>query len=240
MSGGEGATMQDRRKQYEEFLDAEFTLVKNAFYTEPNDQSAWLYHRWLLGRVIAHSTQLQSQVQSHTTTTTTTSSEPTSSTATKQLDVLGISLGTHLGEEDEGDDQVTAEQAEEKKQSSASASNSAPESHSSPPCVESIPSFTDGLIHQLHVFTREWNELQELLSIEPDCKWALLTSSILHAGIQTCQRALGHQPDEQATAEQQQTTNEEDAAVFDRLIQLDPMRTNYYKDVREKFITQRS
>jgi len=29
------------------FLDQEFELLKQAFYTEPYDQSAWLYHRWL-------------------------------------------------------------------------------------------------------------------------------------------------------------------------------------------------
>jgi geranylgeranyl transferase type-2 subunit alpha len=27
----------------------EFDLVKNALYTDPADQSAWLYHRWLIG-----------------------------------------------------------------------------------------------------------------------------------------------------------------------------------------------
>ena len=31
-------------------LDAEYNLVKQALFTEPDDQSGWLYHRWLLGQ----------------------------------------------------------------------------------------------------------------------------------------------------------------------------------------------
>ncbi len=35
-------------------LREEFGLVKQAFYTDPGDQSPWLYHRWLLGCLLAH------------------------------------------------------------------------------------------------------------------------------------------------------------------------------------------
>ncbi|KIJ44241.1 hypothetical protein M422DRAFT_168406, partial [Sphaerobolus stellatus SS14] len=41
----EGVPEKERRRM----KDDEFDLIKQAMYTDPGDQSVWLYHRWLIG-----------------------------------------------------------------------------------------------------------------------------------------------------------------------------------------------
>ena len=47
------AILESRGAADAETLAREFELASNAFYTEPEDQSAWMYHRWLTSRARA-------------------------------------------------------------------------------------------------------------------------------------------------------------------------------------------
>ena len=149
---------------------AEFALVKAAFYTEPQDQSAWLYHRWLLGRVLAPLPALPSL-----------------------LIALGHDFPDGRGE--------VGEKGE-----------------------------TSGSVDVLGVLERELGVCRELDGVEADCKWILLTLALLisaREAVRLHQRAgaggMGGEYPPEAV--------EEVASLFQRLISLDPMRTQYYRDV---------
>jgi len=36
-------------------LNSEFELIRDAMYTDPHDQSVWIYHRWLVGNCVSQS-----------------------------------------------------------------------------------------------------------------------------------------------------------------------------------------
>ncbi|XP_046842365.1 geranylgeranyl transferase type-2 subunit alpha-like isoform X2 [Xenia sp. Carnegie-2017] len=59
------ASADDGERIEENALLEEFQLVQNAFFTDPNDQSAWFYHRWLLGRAKNDIKILQAYARRH-------------------------------------------------------------------------------------------------------------------------------------------------------------------------------
>jgi len=115
----------------------EFSLVQQAFYTEPDDQSAWLFYRWLLG---------------------------------------GISQGDC--------------------------------------CSTCVPQSGAGFrVTTPDVFKRELSVCEELLNVEPSCKWVLLTVALLLTALHQGERLAG---------------------IFSRLQEIDPMRVQYYVDMQNR------
>ena len=141
-------------------LVSEFDLVRQAFYTEPEDQSAWLYHRWLVS---------------------------------KQQELL------------RGDGNAEGADA-------AAASTSR----------------DDGLGGAAwdNVLAQEVQMCRDLLAIEPDSKWPMLTLARL-----LCVRGgrSANEGDGEAGAGADADANEV-RDILHRLASLDPMRKGYYAD----------
>ena len=167
--------------------------MRQAFYTEPADQSGWLYHRWLLGRLTQR---------------------------IPNMPALLVSLG-HTGI----DDSLVGQGGMECQLS------------------DSSPSVT---LDPLALFTRELDMCRDLDAVEPNCKWILLTTALLLAGREAISRAhtaLDQQqrPQQQSHTEQrrgaarasgmEESVAAELSSLFARLVLIDPLRTNYYRDV---------
>ena len=134
-------------------LDTEYELVKQAFYTEPADQSAWFFHRWLLA---------QSQVRY-------------------------TAAFAYSKEESE-------DREEDEKQ------------------------------HLMGVLGKEKEMCEQILELEPDAKWPLLTLTRLQEMLDTLL----------TVEEQKDSAVKGDYKVqYGVLREIDPMRRGYYKDEEE-------
>lgn len=209
--------------------ETEFEFVKQAFYTEPDDQSAWLYHRWLgrfvvvvtpvLGRFSSSlflgyqstNTQLSQFIFSFSLSL---SHPPPLSLLPKHTPVASSAVHTTPKTEGKGLPTFGAFQGFQAAAPTSEKNDSDGSDKTGP---------TD-LSRHLLVLHREVEMCEELLQLEPNCKWALLTVAFLLNGITL------HGESVNGYAEKVGDT-------FSRLTSLDPLRTTYYRDMQTALLS---
>ncbi|KAH6577903.1 hypothetical protein BASA62_000611 [Batrachochytrium salamandrivorans] len=147
-------------------ISKDLELVRNAIFTEPMDQSAWLYQRWLLGKVILINAFPAVVIEG---------------TLELQLSWLDCS---EFGEKHQSKDVSKCKQ-----------------------WIQSDSVWADELVC-----------VQQLVEIEPDSKWPLLTLVYMyeHDGLEKHAK--------------------EGLETLDKLSSIDSLRVNYYQDWRSRFI----
>lgn len=213
----------------EEKHKEELELVQSAAFTDPNDQSAWFYQRWLLGRetqelkiihagvckntvCIAFSQSVNPKssnievlgIGDETNEWTTANSEPTSYVWTKTLPTgnniqrinLQLKVSSNIRQE------VALELQDGKNEGW----------FSTRPKFQA--DFSPGLIAVLKdVLT----SCDQLLALEPESKWTLLTSMLLMQAIDRVEY------------------KEETMKRLAALIAVDKLRGNYYSDLKSRY-----
>ncbi|XP_022690373.1 geranylgeranyl transferase type-2 subunit alpha-like [Varroa jacobsoni] len=205
----------------ENVLLEELDLVLNAAFTDPQDQSAWMYHRWLLGKV-----------------------EPVESiTFARWYPVEGVLLITFGKEVGRCEAAVkinsevkevqwkmvggthsahvwTCQGAHFHKASTVSIDEiSLTRDHLEWQALRNVKS---GLltVAKTTVLQEQLENANSLIEMEPDSKWPLLTAAMLMSALQDpvyLQKTLG---------------------LMDKLAHVDPFRKNYYRDLKSKLIIE--
>lgn len=64
MSSGDMLTPRCAEVMPSSVIERELDLVQQATFTDPSDQSAWIYHRWLLSQALQRYQEAEPQTQS--------------------------------------------------------------------------------------------------------------------------------------------------------------------------------
>ncbi|CAI9744170.1 geranylgeranyl transferase type-2 subunit alpha-like [Octopus vulgaris] len=193
----------------EEAILEEFEIVQNAMFTDPDDQSAWFYHRWLLGRGRVEPDFLQVIASRATKTLTISVTKPIH--PLESCEKVEVSIN---------DTPVTA--------SSSKWHNPFHNDYYSPVSWTSntsnnILSLTLNTIFNSElsaaktaILAKELEAIQELLQLETENKWAMLTVVQLMQALNS------------------QRYSADINNYLNTLSQIDPKRDNYYKDYKSK------
>lgn len=232
----------------EDVILKEFEIVQNAVFTDPDDQSAWFYHRWLLGRgkkkqqiSCIHASRKSKQVtvlltrpimvgKGNSLTLSihgkTVHGKWRTPTGSYKYSVLWVmDLAENIPEEKEVSISVTL--IPDIKQDTQFSQGL--QIHADQEEAWVMADFKSGsrFSNELSAaatstLQKELESIKELYSVEPDNKWVLLTMFSLMMAI-----------DQTHSMYKSEITD-----CIDKLIEIDHKREAYYKDTKSKFILQ--
>uniref|UniRef100_A0A8C2DK42 Geranylgeranyl transferase type-2 subunit alpha n=1 Tax=Cyprinus carpio TaxID=7962 RepID=A0A8C2DK42_CYPCA len=194
----------------EEQLLKEYELSHNAFFTDPNDQSAWFYYRWLLGR--AEREEMISCVY-----------------VSREGERVSVAFSKPVHAQSEGLMLVLDGQPQQVEWRSThprlrhspvwvSFTSASPSTDKNITIIHTTP------VHQLMtcevIFTKLITLKSEVCCDWPAIQWCLLTIILLMRALDP----LGHE--------------KETLAHFQTLKEVDPMRSTYYSDLCSKFLIE--
>uniref|UniRef100_A0A9J7YLT9 Geranylgeranyl transferase type-2 subunit alpha n=1 Tax=Cyprinus carpio carpio TaxID=630221 RepID=A0A9J7YLT9_CYPCA len=177
----------------EEQLLKEYELAHNAFFTDPNDQSAWFYYRWLLGRGVCVCIF----------------------NCLCQLCDLPPGSVSDISNEHN----LTVHWTEKYTHRDCALYTGEHRERRSVACV-CVCGRSELSVEKSSVLQAELQSCNQLLELEPQNKWCLLTIILLMRALDP----LGHE--------------KETLAHFQTLKEVDPMRSSYYSDLCSKFLIE--
>ncbi|XP_072013329.1 geranylgeranyl transferase type-2 subunit alpha-like [Amphiura filiformis] len=227
----------------EDTLLEEYELVQNAFFTDPNDQSAWFYHRWLLGKAekaqginLLHVSRDQHRlvvvftqpIQLSTEKDTCQVTIDGSIVAGRWTNSKGSNSHSMVWIFDIPDTALTSNSQhliqvqlnpDQSTQQCTLLKDASEVLWRDTEQTESL--FTSELsAEKSDVLTKELESCQQLQELEPDNKWCVLTIILLMGAIDP----LKYEADM--------------IQYFETLLKADPARAAYFKDLRSKIVLE--
>uniref|UniRef100_A0A671MFZ0 Geranylgeranyl transferase type-2 subunit alpha n=1 Tax=Sinocyclocheilus anshuiensis TaxID=1608454 RepID=A0A671MFZ0_9TELE len=224
----------------EEQLLKEYELAHNAFFTDPNDQSAWFYYRWLLGRSereemiscvyvsrerqrvsvafskTVHSEGLMLVLDGQPQQVQWRSAHPRFRHSPVWLCDLPPGSVSDISNEHN----LTVHWTEKHTHRDCALYTGSAESWCRDSATDQELFRSELSVEKSSVLQAELQSCNQLLELEPQNKWCLLTIILLMRALDP----LGHE--------------KETLAHFQTLKEVDPMRSTYYSDLCSKFLIE--
>ncbi|CAM4682841.1 unnamed protein product [Leuciscus chuanchicus] len=226
----------------EEQLLKEYELAHNAFFTDPNDQSAWFYYRWLLGRAEREEMISCVYVSREGERVSVAFSKPVHAQSVGLMLVLDgqpqpvewrcahprfrhspvwlCDLPPGSITDMSNEHNLTVHWTEKHTHRDCALYTGCAESWCRDSATDQELFRSELSVEKSSVLQAELQSCNQLLELEPQNKWCLLTIILLMRALDP----LGHE--------------KETLAHFQSLKEVDPMRSSYYSDLCSKFLIE--